>query len=203
MTIDWTTLNAKLPTAKSSDQSNEFTEQRRQIFTKYFDVNSNGFCSLAECDKGLTELLTSSNVDNNDNNDDISTIVTKPVILRAFTSAKNIAQEKDGSDNTNSLSDYIEFSEFRYFLLYIKEYIQLWELFVSMDSDNDRRISYDEFVNDTLPKLHNNEYYSSIFPTTTTKESIFESIDSNHGGYILFIELAQYIIKKRILLTHE
>jgi Ca2+-binding EF-hand superfamily protein len=201
MPIDWTTLNAKLPTEKFSDQSNEFTEQRREIFTQYFDVNRNGYCSLAECDKGLTELLlTSSNVDNDNN--DMSIILAKPVILRAFTSAKSIAQEK-GRSESSSRSDYIEFSEFRYFLLYIKEYIQLWELFAAMDSDNDRRISYDEFVSDTLPKLHNNEYYSRIFPASATNESIFQSIDNNHGGYILFIELAQYVIKKKIMLAQE
>ena len=201
MKIDWTTLNAKVPTEKSSDESNEFTEQRRHIFTQYFDVNSNGYCSLAECDKGLTELLASSNLDSDGN--DTSIILTKPVILRAFTSAKTIAQEKGGSES-GSRSDYIEFSEFRYFLLYVKEYIQLWELFAKIDSDNDRRISYDEFVSDTLPKLQNNEYYSRIFTeAATTNESIFQSIDTNHGGYILFIELAQYVINKRIMLSIE
>jgi hypothetical protein len=191
MTIDWTTLNAKLPTEKSPDDgNNDDTEQRRHIFTQYFDVNHNGYCSLAECDKGLTELLSSTSIN-----------LPKPVILRAFTSAKTVAQEKDVSTNSRSISgEYLEFSEFRYFLIYIKEYVQLWELFDTIDSDNDRRISYEEFSTDALPKLHGNEYYSRIFPTTVTTESIFQSIDTNNGGFILFNELAQYVIEKRMMM---
>ena len=195
MTIDWTTLNVKLPTEKSSDGNDDHTEQRRRIFTQYFDMNNNGYCSLAECDKGLTELLNDTSVN-----------ISKPVILRAFTSAKTVAQEKGVHSNSSSSSssgDYIEFSELRYFLLYIKEYIQLWELFETIDNDNDRRISYDEFVNNTLPKLQSNEYYSRIFPTTTTTESIFQSIDTNNGGFILFNELTQYIINKRMMTVEE
>ena len=195
MTIDWTTLNVKLPTEKSSDGNDDHTEQRRRIFTQYFDMNNNGYCSLAECDKGLTELLNDTSVN-----------ISKPVILRAFTSAKTVAQEKGVHSNSSSSSssgDYIEFSELRYFLLYIKEYIQLWELFETIDNDNDRRISYDEFVNNTLPKLQSNEYYSRIFPTTTTTESIFQSIDTNNGGFILFNELTQYIINKRMMTIEE
>ena len=195
MTIDWTTLNAKLPTEKSSNENDDHTEQRRQIFTQYFDMNNNGYCSLAECDKGLTELLNDTSVN-----------ISKPVILRAFTSAKTVAQEKGVHSNSSSSSssgDYIEFSELRYFLLYIKEYIQLWELFETIDNDNDRRISYDEFVNNTLPKLQSNEYYSRIFPTTTTTESVFQSIDTNNGGFILFNELTQYIINKRMMTIEE
>ena len=195
MTIDWTTLNVKLPTEKSSDGNDDHTEQRRRIFTQYFDMNNNGYCSLAECDKGLTELLNDTSVN-----------ISKPVILRAFTSAKTVAQEKGVHNNSSSSSssgDYIEFSELRYFLLYIKEYIQLWELFETIDNDNDRRISYDEFVNNTLPKLQSNEYYSRIFPTTTTTESIFQSIDTNNGGFILFNELTQYIINKRMMTIEE
>ncbi len=200
MTIDWASLHAKLPTEKSSEGD---TEQRRQIFARYFDMNSNGYCSLAECDKGLSELLASS--DDSESNT-MSIVLTKPVILRAFTSAKTIAQEKGDNTNDSRSSDYLEFSEFRYFLLYLKEYIQLWELFDTIDSDNDRRINHDEFVNDVLPKLNNNEYYSRIFSettTTTTTESIFHSIDTNNGGYILFLELVQYIIKQRMMALPE
>ena len=204
MTIDWASLHAKLPTEKSSESD---TEQRRQIFARYFDVNNNGYCSLAECDKGLSELLVSADDSNDGENNTMSIVLTKPVILRAFTSAKTIAQEKGDNINDNRSSDYLEFSEFRYFLLYLKEYIQLWELFDTIDGDNDRRISHDEFVNDLLPKLNNNEYYSRIFSetttATTTTESIFYSIDTNNGGYILFLELAQYIIKHRMMALPE
>lgn len=196
--INWTFLDEKLPTEKSPDGDDKWKEQRRAVFTQYFDGNNNGYCSLAECDKGLSELLSS-----NDGSDDMSTIVTKPVIIRAFNSAKSVAQERCNAGSTNSTNnDYIEFSEFRYFLIYIKEYIKLWELFDIIDSDNDRRISSDEFIQ-TLPKLKENEYGSILGITTnepTTAESIFQSIDTNHGGHILFIELAQYLIQKKMMI---
>ena len=95
MSIDWGTLHDKLPTDTSSgdDSNNDYTEKRRQIFSQYFDVNNNGYCSLAECDKGLTELLSNTPIH-----------LAKPVILRAFTSAKTVAQERGGSNSSNSSS---------------------------------------------------------------------------------------------------
>ena len=45
-TIDWETLNAKLPYERNAEQK----AKRREIFDK-FDVNSNGYLSLAEVRK--------------------------------------------------------------------------------------------------------------------------------------------------------
>lgn len=177
----WSVLNDKLPTEIS--ENNE-TERRRDIFNQYFDMNQNGYCSLAECDKGIQELLSSVG--------NATKIFTKPVILSAFTSAKVIATEHGSSSTIGE--DYIEFSEFRWFLIYLKEYAKLWELFDSIDADNDRRIDANEFITQAVPKLV--EYGLISDNEVGDGESIFLSIDSNNGGHILFIELAEYAIKK-------
>lgn len=180
--VDWTVLNEKLPTETLSDDQ---VEQRRIIFNQYFDINQNGYCSLAECDKGILELLSS--VEN------ASTIFTKPVILRAFTSAKVIATEHGSTSTTGG--DYIEFSEFRWFFIYLKEYAKLWEVFDTIDTDNDRRINVNEFITNAMPKLI--DYGAISENEASDAESIFRSIDTNNGGQILFIELVEYAIRKK------
>jgi hypothetical protein len=208
-TIDWTVLNELLPTEKSSggssddhdDDATQQQERRRRIFTQYFDSNNNGICSLAECDKGIQELLPTFY-----NNH----VLTRPVILRAFTAAKGIGQE-EGSSNYNNGSgdkDYIEWAEFRMFLLYLKQYAALWELFEHVDSSSsssssstdqvDRRISREEFT-ETVPQLMMDRFGIVIQDATTT----FQQIDTNHGGHILFVEFADWAIREKLIPLHE
>lgn len=54
MSIDWTELNAKLPTSKDSDSK----EKRKELF-RAMDAG-NGILSLAEVDKGLKCTLHST-----------------------------------------------------------------------------------------------------------------------------------------------
>jgi hypothetical protein len=210
-TIDWTVLNELLPTEKSSggssdDHANDHDtddaaqqqqqqERRRSIFTQYFDSNNNGICSLAECDKGIQELLPTFY-----NNH----VLTRPVILRAFTAAKGIRQEEEG--NRGSGEDYIEWAEFRMFLLYLKQYAALWELFEHADSSSsssstdqgDRRISLEEFTA-TVPQLMMDRFGIVIQDATTT----FQQIDTNQGGHILFVEFADWAIREKLIPLHE
>jgi hypothetical protein len=210
-TIDWTVLNELLPTEKSSGGSSDHTndddnaaqqqqqqqELRRRIFTQYFDSNNNGICSLAECDKGIQELLPTFYH---------SHVLTRPVILRAFTAAKGIGQEEGSSNNSGSGDkDYIEWAEFRMFLLYLKQYAALWELFEHVDSSSssstdqvDRRISLEEFTA-TVPQLMMDRFGIVIEDATAT----FQQIDTNQGGHILFVEFADWAIREKLIPLHE
>jgi hypothetical protein len=167
--INWTLLNEKLPTEKSPDDQ---SEQRRTIFDTYFDINGNGYSSLAECDKGIKELLPN-----------YSDFFTSQVILRAFSAAKGINTAASNND------DYIEFTEFRMFLSYLKKYAELWQLFDQIDVEGDRRINLDEFTK-AIPKLM--EY------GVPAVDGTFQSIDTNGGGQILFVEFADWAIKQKL-----
>lgn len=180
MTIDWTSLNDTLPTDTTVEQK----EKRHTLFRSY-DPNGNGYLSLAECDKGLKETVDRD-------------LFPSPVIRRAFFAANGIAQQQhhgDRPDNKLS-SDFIEFSEFRLFLVYLKRYLKLWEIFADTDTEGDRRINFDEFQK-ALPKFA--EWGVSV----NEAEQEFKQIDTNGGGQILFVEFADWGLKKTLSLMDK
>lgn len=174
MPIDWTSLNDKLPTKTTEEQK----EQRKSIFTS-FDPNGNGFLSLAECDRGVKELT--------------GDLFPSPVILRAFSVANGVAQEH-GRRTHGPGADFVELSEFRVLFVYLKRYLLLWEIFFAVDAGDDRRISLAEFKM-ALPKLA--EWGASV----DDPDGEFNRIDTNGGGQILFVEFADWGLKKT--LTHQ
>ena len=62
----------------------------------------------------------------------------KPVLMRAFQSAKNKlpAKNKHGDD-------YVSRAQFRYVLMYLRQYYEYWVAFDEIDKNDDRRISLD------------------------------------------------------------
>ena len=75
----WAELKAKLPWERSAAH-----EQRRQEQWDLIDKNKNGYISLAEFEKGLLDHIQIPRLFN-----------TKPVLLRAFTAAKNVLTDKN------------------------------------------------------------------------------------------------------------
>ena len=65
---------------------------------------------------------------------------TKAVLLRAF----NAAKDKVKSSSKNS-ADYVERSEYRYLLMYLRQYFEYWVAFDLIDADGDKRITFKEF----------------------------------------------------------
>ena len=98
------------------DGSSESSAKREKVF-KSFDMNGNGFLSLAELDKGLSQILKVQ--------------VPKPVTMRAFQASKDA--HKSNSDGLVG-DDYVERSEFRLFFIWIRRYYELWQVFDSIDT---------------------------------------------------------------------
>jgi Ca2+-binding EF-hand superfamily protein len=93
----------------------------------------------------------------------------KPAIMRAY---KATDVNGDG---------FIRKNEFRFFLKFIHFYNELWTQFATTDVDNDRRLDRDEFQKEA-EKLG-------------ISEGIFDEIDTNNGGYVLFDEFCAYMAK--------
>lgn len=74
--INWAEINQKLPTAKDEKP------QRIQLWSR-FDVNGNGYLSLAEVDKGIRDILNCDQL-----------FDAKPAIMRAFQYAKDYSPMK-------------------------------------------------------------------------------------------------------------
>lgn len=172
MTIDWEKIESKLPTEKTEEQK----AKRKELFDG-FDPNGNCYLSLAEVDKGCKDILGLPEIYEN-----------KPVMMRAFQAAKKANNGKSSSDLGE---DYIERSEFRLLLVYLRNYFEVWQLFDRIDSGDDRRIDIEEFKS-ALP----------TFETWGVKiddaEETFKKIDENGGGQILFDEFADWAIKEAL-----
>lgn len=98
----------------------------------------------------------------------------KPAIMRAY---KATDTSGDG---------FVSRSEFFYFWNYLVHYNNLWTVFGSVDQDADRRISRDEWMASDM-----------MDPT------LFDQVDSNGGGMVLFDELCKYMTGKSVLKSDE
>ena len=140
-----------------------------------FDVNGNGYLSLAELDKGIRDVLQLPELFN-----------LKPVIIRAFNAAKTELKAKSKYGD-----DYVSKAEFKYLMEYLKEYTDYWIVFYEVDSSKDRRISLAEFQK-AIPLL---QEYGLKIPNA---KKAFDEIDTNKGGFILFDEFCHWAITNQI-----
>jgi Ca2+-binding EF-hand superfamily protein len=131
----------------------------QQLFQR-LDFNGNGMLSLAELDKAVVELWPKFN--------------NKPAILRAYK-----ACDANGSG-------FISKKEFRSFLQYLVVYQALWERFMAIDTNGDRKLTLAEF----LKGKPNLGLLAVKSDDDCTKA--FRSIDKNGGGVVLFDEFCSY-----------
>ena len=171
--IDWTAINAKLPTAKDDKP------RRLQMF-RDFDPNGNGILSLAEVEKGIRDVLKIDEI-----------FDSKRAIARAFHIAKGSKASKRGKAG----DDYIELREFKYFLLSLRQYFEYWEAFSRVDVSGDNKISLIEFK-DAQAKIE-------VWVGKIDAEEEFKKIDTNNGGSILFDEFCKWAITKNLDLEDD
>merc|ERR1712002_1080100 len=156
-----TNINKKLPTAKSEKLL------RKKLFRE-FDANGNGILSLAEVEKGIRDVLNLNEV-----------FGAKPAIIRAFQIAKD-CQKANKNDTIGD--DYIEFNEFRFFLLSLRQYF-------------DHKISLEEFKEA--------QSQIEIWVGKIDPDIEFKYIDINGGGSILFDEFCDWAIKRSLDLEDD
>jgi Ca2+-binding EF-hand superfamily protein len=165
---NWAAITAKLPTGRSSDE-----KAKRLALFKQFDPNGNGFLSLAEVDKGMRDVLALYDL-----------FDAKPVVLRAFNAAKSLGTKKGVVSKGD---DYVDKLEFRMLLVYLANYLRIWEVFTSADSSGDSRLSKEEFTK-IMPKLQ--EWVGQM-----SVAEAWARFNSDGGDLILFTEFADAAIK--------
>jgi Ca2+-binding EF-hand superfamily protein len=175
--VDWTVVHLKLPHQRTTAAR----QQRRKLF-RDFDVNGNGYLSLAEVDKGVRDVLQLDEV-----------FDAKPVIMRAFQAAKNSVP---ADDIDSPAADYVQKMEFRILLQFLSHFFELWDLFGIIDTSHDRRLNLQEFTN-ILPKL--SEW--GIIVARGNERMVFNQIDRNHGGQVLFAEFCEWAIHLKLDLS--
>ena len=137
-----------------------------------FDVNGNGYVSLAEVDKGMRDVVRLPKL-----------FDLKPVLMRAFMAAKTYYKS-----NSKHGDDYVSKMEFRILLKYLRQYYELWEAFDKIDTSDDRRVSHSEFIA-AKPLLERWGINMS------NPEAQWRKCDADGGGMVLFIEFADWGIK--------
>jgi len=135
------------------------------------DFNGNGIVSLAEIDKMVVELVAGGSWPSWLNN--------KPALMRAY--KKTTLRDGDGDD-------WVQKREFHALLLNIFWFNRLWQIFSQVDAGQDRRISLAEFTAG-LSNL-------GIQLSQAQAQQEFQSIDSNHGGQVLFVEFCAWVRKR-------
>ena len=143
-------------------------------------MNGNGYLSLAEVDKGLRDVIGLQCL-----------FDAKPVIIRAFQSAK----KKLKANNPHG-DDYVSKAEFRFLLMYLRQYYEYWLAFNLVDTDDDRRIDLEEFTKGS--NLMEKWGIQIIDPSES-----FDEVDTNHGGKILFKEFVEWAINKNLDLPFD
>lgn len=166
-----------LPTGKDP-----VSQATRKEWFREFDKNGNCILSLAEVDAGLKIRLNHCGIE-----------MFTPAINRAFYAARAIAPPVASFSN-----DYIDWNEFRFLLIYVKHYIQIWVVFNRIDTSNDRRISMEEFKRGWQELVN-----EKIVPSHFDPEKAFGKIDANGGEQILFDEFADGWLRNGIDLDEE
>lgn len=170
--VDMELLNKQLPIGR--DQSSK--SDRNKLFSR-FDPNGNGVLSLAEVDRGIKRVLHFAGASE-----------CTPAIERAFHAARDIAPPVASFSN-----DYIDKNEFRVLLIYLKHYIELWQLFMTIDTSGDRRVRLKEFRS-AMP-LFRRWGLKEAASWDADPQAAFSKLDYNGGGVVLFDEFADFCLR--------
>ena len=111
--FDWEGFLKKLPVKKTEAERT----QRKKIW-KAIDMNGNGYVSLAEFDRAVRDVLALPQI-----------FSLKKVLIRAFTAAKDKIKGK-----AKQSQDYVEWLEFRYILVYLRQYFEYYVIFCRVDT---------------------------------------------------------------------
>jgi Ca2+-binding EF-hand superfamily protein len=131
------------------------------------DFNGNGYVSLAEIDKMVVEDHATGGLFKDFNN--------KPALMRAYKASCS------GGKNT----DWIERDEFPFLLRNMYFFDKLWDVFDDIDTNDDRRVE--------LPELKTALKKMGLTLTDAEAAEVFEDMDGNEGGKVLFDEFCKYV----------
>lgn len=169
---NWKQIKDSLPL----EMTKEGIEERNKLF-KLFDINGSGTLAINEIHTGIRHNLKLDEV-----------IDCKPAIQKAF----DIIRHSRGSKSKLKSSDtYIISSEFKRFLIYLRQYFEYYEMFDRLDSDSNKKIDFYEFKA-AIPTV---EKWGLI---VENPEASFAELDRDKSGYIIFDEFCSWAIEKSL-----
>jgi Ca2+-binding EF-hand superfamily protein len=191
--VDWAALTAALPVGKDE----ESTGRRKKLFEK-FDGNSNGTLSVSEIDASMRSIIKQTFGGLLQKSAQLSWQASwKKVIMRAFQTSRDANRfQKAGEEKRKD--DYVERDEFRMLLVCMRQYFELYVAFCRLDLSDDKRIDLEEFKTN-LDMLHK----WGVPIQDEEAEEVFNEIDANKGGFILFDEFCLWAITRNLDLEDD
>jgi Ca2+-binding EF-hand superfamily protein len=95
------------------------------------------------------------------------------------------------------MADFLDFAEFRALLTYLRQYFEYWVMFDRIDTSDDRRISFSEFVQAL------GEATTLYGVRVNDPRAAFTEIDEDGKGMILFDEFANWVISNHLRLEDD
>lgn len=171
---DWKKLMDKMPV----DKTPEAAQRRKKIWDE-MNAHNNGSVSMKKMTKDMEKYLGLP-----------KKVLEKGCLEKAYKNASNkVKTEQKGDDN------FIQFAEFRIFLVYLKQYFEYWVLFENLGGGN---------MTLTLDQLKN---ATSILESYGVKikdpEKEFKTIDKDGSGKLSFDEFADWAIAKELEIEPE
>ncbi|KAK3238890.1 hypothetical protein CYMTET_51137 [Cymbomonas tetramitiformis] len=163
---DWSEISAKLPSGL-----NPTDKQERTTLFNSIDINGRGKLALSDIDRGVRDFLDIDEFFN-----------CKGAIIRAFHASKAKSEVAD---------DFMEWTEFRFLLTYLRYYFELNALFGEVDTLGNQRISNSEF-GAMLDKI---AHWGLSVPDADT---LFQLIDTTNRGQILFDDFFNWALETRL-----
>lgn len=169
------------------------------------DPNGNGLCSLAELENFVkVKLSTQYPKKDSAKSTEGSELWAyfRPCYLRAFNDAKDYKKD-DGSiiegTNGSTADDFVSKSEFRLFCAYLCVYAAMYDGFSKIDGfgegkeGDDRRIDLAEWIAgyESVSDLGFAAFEKVVDDETAL--SVWGTMDSNGGGFVLLDEWCKYI----------
>lgn len=142
-----------------------------------FDRNNNNVISFSEFDQALDREFGGTSNRN---------AFPRAVRLRAFEAARGKVQS-----SAPYSKDYVSRKEFRFLLMYLSRYQEIWRSFNKLDENQDARISKEEFLK---ARTRLEGWGVDMSDSNFT----WASIDRDGSGRIHFYEFAHWVIKQQI-----
>ena len=122
--FDWNALYEKLPTVKDD----EHKKKRLDIWNNQLGCKGKSI-SFEDLSAKLGDYLQLP-----------ADVVQKDPMKKAYDAAKTRAKSKSSVGD-----DYVEWMEFRIFLVYLRQYFEYWVMFERLDQSGDAQINLEEF----------------------------------------------------------
>lgn len=178
--LNWDLSTYALPTGRDK----ESREARVNLF-KYLDASANGSVGLVELKAGFSGMVSVPG------NMDAKTLLSHG-LEKAFEAVQDLMLDGFNSEK----SDEISGREFRVFLIFLQRYLELYEIFCSIDNSSDQMIAVEEFVK-AIPKL---EAWGMNDPLIIRNpEAAFRRMDKDGSGSVTFPEFAAFCVRQGLV----